>query len=76
MQKCYVLAEEKLDSIGAQMEISPRKCFSYFGCLIWASKASAPKVTKLIKLCLCKIRAITQLIPLAWEAGGKYFKNQ
>jgi hypothetical protein len=76
MQKYYVLVEEELDSIETQMAKSPMRHLSCLAALFEVPKVSASRVSKLLKLCLYKIRAITQLFLLVWEAREWYFKNQ
>ena len=72
IKKCYVLVEEEFDNIGAHVEISLMRRLFCLAVLFGVSKVSAPRLSKLLKLCLYKIRAITQLFPLAWEARGWY----
>ena len=68
IRRRFVLTEEKLDEIGAQMETCPGKSLHRLAVKSGVSKSSAHRATKLLNLRPYKVRAASQLPVLNREA--------
>jgi hypothetical protein len=72
VRRRFVLTEEKLDEIGAQMETCPSKSLHRLAVQSGVSKSSAHRAMKLLNLRPYKIRAAPQFCILIGEARSGY----